>query len=122
MAKRPQNGAESCESFHDFRPDFDATCCPANEFPTATAAAMFATVRKEQLECDLQQKSRASSTASHGTIPRKSLIREQIRRKREKIKGRRRLRGAKFRVLERLPGHRRMTESLRTAQISSQTP
>ena len=76
MAKRPQNGAESRELVRDFRPDFDVTCCPANEFPTATAAAMFAAVRKEQVERDLQQKSRATSTASQGAIQRKSLIRE----------------------------------------------
>ena len=87
MAKRLQNGAESCECFRNFRPDFDATCCPAKEFPTATAAAMLATVRKGQLERDLQQKSRAASTASHGVIPRKSLIRKADPAKERKDKG-----------------------------------
>ena len=86
MAKRPQSGAESRELVRDFRPDFDATCCPANEFPTATAAAMFAAVRKEQLERDFQQKSRAASTASHGAIPRKSLIRKADAAKERKDK------------------------------------
>ena len=87
MAKRPPNGAKSCEFFRDFRPDLDATCCPANEFPTATAAAMFAAVRNEQLERNLQQKSRAASTASHGVIPRKSLIRKADPAKERKDKG-----------------------------------
>ena len=87
MPKRPQDGAESCECFRDFRPDVDVTCCPANEFPTATAAAMFATVRNEQTERNLQQKSRRASTASHGAIQRKSLIREADPEKERKDKG-----------------------------------
>ena len=87
MAKRPQNVAESCEFCRDFRLDLDTTCCPANEFPTATAAAMFAAVRNEQLERNLQQKSRAASTASPVAIPRKSLIREADPAKERKDKG-----------------------------------
>ena len=73
--------------FRDFSPDFDVTCCPAKEFPTATAAAMFAAVRNEQVERDLQQKSRATSTASQGAIQRKSLMREVDPAKERKDKG-----------------------------------
>ena len=87
LPKRPPNGAESREIVRDFRLDFDVTCCPANEFPTATAAAMFAAVRNEQLERNLQQKSRAASTASPVAIQRKSLIREADPEKERKDKG-----------------------------------
>ena len=48
---------------------------------------MFATVRKEQLERNLQQKSRRASTASHGAIQRKSLIRVADPAKERKDKG-----------------------------------
>ena len=83
----PKTGPNRASVFAISGPNVDATCCPANEFPTATAAAMFAAVRKEQVERDLQQKMRAASTASPGAIQCKSLIRKADAAKERKDKG-----------------------------------
>src|SRR5439155_56943 len=84
MVKRPQNGAKSRAFFRDFRRDFDVTCCPENELPSITGAAVVTAVRKQQMERDFKRKTKPASTASPGAIQRKSLTHEAHPARQEK--------------------------------------